>query len=181
MGVSLGILSEGPFSVEVSMASSGLRAVCLIVPLLGLVSPAHAQLIPIKTIPIAQGDQFQIFPTNNLGMGSVSIALADSLSDPFANPAMGTRIAGARFFSSPTLYSVSRNAGGGRSLPFAVLARRAAWYGGMALALQQVDPSRPPQPDGFFAIDVAVPNAVRPVVIDPSPIPAPDLRAHGNE
>jgi len=163
------------------MAPSGLRAVCLIVPLLGLVSPARAQLIPIKTIPIAQGDQFQIFPTNNLGMGSVSIALADSLSDPFANPAMGTRIAGARFFSSPTLYSVSRNAGGGRSLPFAVLARRAAWYVGLALALQQVDPSRPPQPDGFFGIGVAVPNAVRPVAVDPSPIPGPDLRAHGNE
>src|SRR6266576_1050553 len=132
MGVSRGILSEGPFSVEVSMAPSGLRAVCLIVPLLGLISPARAQLIPVKTIPIAQGDQFQIFPTNNLGMGSVSIALADSLSDPFANPAMGTRIASARFFSSPTLYSVS-------------------------------------------------PNAVRPVAVDPSPIPGPDLRAHGNE
>jgi hypothetical protein len=160
---------------------SGLRAVCLVVALICLVSPAGAQLIPIKTIPIAQGDQFQIFPANNLGMGSASIALADSLADPFANPAMGTRLTGSRFFGSPTLYSVSRNAGGGRSLPFAVLARRAAWYGGLALALQQVDPSRPPQPDGLFGIGVAVPNAVRPVAVDPSPIPGPDLRAHGNE
>src|SRR5467141_2480883 len=108
MGVSRGILSEGPFSVEVSMAPSGLWAVCLIVPLLGLVSPARAQLIPIKTIPIAQGDQFQIFPTNNLGMGSVSIALADSLNDPFVNPATGTRVRSARFFGTPTIYSVSR-------------------------------------------------------------------------
>ena len=106
------------------MAPSGLRAVCLVVSLVCFVSPARAQLIPIKTIPIAQGDQFQIFPSNSLGMGSVSIALADSLADPFVNPAMGTRIARARFFSSPTLYSVSRNAGGGRSLPFAVLSQK---------------------------------------------------------
>src|SRR5437867_683055 len=162
------------------MAPSGLRAVCLVVPLVCFVGPARAQLIPIKTIPIAQGDQFQIFPANNLGMGSASIALADSLADPFANPAMGTRLTAARFFGSPTLYSVSRNAGGGRSLPFAVLTRRALWYGGLALALQQVDPSRPPQPDGLFGIGVAVPSTVRPVVIDPAPIPGPDLRAHGN-
>src|SRR3989475_12971138 len=168
---------KGPFSVEVSMAPSGLRAVCLIVPLLGLVSPAHAQLIPVKTIPIAQGDQFQIFPTNNLGMRSVSIALADSLSAPVVNPAMGTRVAGARFFSSPPLYSVSRNAGGGRSLPFAVLARRAAWYRGLALAVQQVDASRPPQPHGRFVLGVPEPNAIRPVALDTSPNPGPDRPA----
>ncbi|PYP59775.1 MAG: hypothetical protein DMD40_02275 [Gemmatimonadetes bacterium] len=160
------------------MAPSGLRAVCLVVPLVCFVGPARAQLIPIKTIPIAQGDQFQIFPANNLGMGSASIALADSLADPFANPAMGTRLTAARFFGSPTLYSVSRNAGGGRSLPFAVLTRRALWYGGLALALQQVDPSRPPQPDGLFLRSGAVqvfPNS------PDSVIPGPDLRAHGNE
>ncbi|PYO87708.1 MAG: hypothetical protein DMD58_14110 [Gemmatimonadetes bacterium] len=160
------------------MAPSGLRAVRLVVPLLCLAAPVRAQLIPIKTIPIAQGDQFQIFPANNLGMGSVSIALADSLNDPFVNPAMGTRLAGARFFSSPTVYSVSRNAGGGRSLPFAALARSREWYGGLALALQQVDPSRPPGPDQFFG--VATPNDVRPLVADPR-IPQPDTRAHGNE
>src|SRR5437773_8512427 len=80
---------KGPFPVEVSMAPSGLRAVRLVVPLLCLAAPVRAQLIPIKTIPIAQGDQFQIFPANNLGMGSVSIALADSLNDPFVNPEIG--------------------------------------------------------------------------------------------
>src|SRR5467141_4566752 len=132
MGVSRGILSEGPFSVEVSMAPSGLRAVCLIVPLLGLVSPARAQLIPIKTIPIAQGDQFQIFPSNNLGLGGVAIALPDSLGDPFANPATTARLRASRFFSAPSVYSVSDHAGGGRSLPFAMLVRRTNWYGGLA-------------------------------------------------
>ena len=159
------------------MVSSGLRAVRLVVPLLCLAAPVRAQLIPIKTIPIAQGDQFQIFPANNLGMGSVSIALADSLYDPFMNPAMGTRLRGGRFFSSPTVYSVSRNTGGGRSLPFAVLARSNVWYGGLALALQQVEPSRPPQSGGIF---VAEPRAFATVAVDPV-IPEPDTRAHGNE
>jgi hypothetical protein len=158
--------------------SGGLRAVWLVVPLVCFVGPARAQLIPIKTIPIAQGDQFQIFPSNNLGMGSVSIALADSLYDPFMNPAMGTRFQGGRFFSAPTLYSVSRNTGGGRSLPFAVLARSSKWYGGLALALQQVDPSRPPRPNGFIGV-VATPNSFN-TAVDP-PIPGPDDRAHGNE
>jgi len=161
------------------MPVSGLRAVCLATLSFCFVSPAQAQLIPIKTIPIAQGNQFQIFPSNNLGMGSVSIALPDSLQDPFVNPATGSRLQTSRFFSSPTVYSVTRGTGGGRSLPLAVLARRANWYGGLALALQQVDPSRPPEPDGGVIVDVALPN---PGGFGPtSVVPSPDLRAHGNQ
>ena len=158
------------------MSPSGLRAVCLVVPLICLVSPARAQLIPIKTIPIAQGDQFQIFPSNNMGMGGVSIALPDSLGDPFANPATTARLRASRFFSAPTVYSLSGNAGGGRSLPFAMLTRRANWYGGLALVLQQVDPSRPPQQNGFIAVNAPL---ARPG--SGPPIPGPDLRAHGNQ
>ncbi len=155
------------------MSRSGLRAVCLAVPLFSLVNPARAQLIPIKTIPIAQGDQFQVFPSNNLGLGGVSIALPDSIGDPFSNPATAARLRGARFFGAPTVYSVSGNAGGGRSLPFAVLARRTDWYGGLALVLQQVDPSRPPQQGNVIVDVLPVPGAAQ--------IPGPDLRAHGNE
>jgi hypothetical protein len=161
------------------MAPSGLRAVCLIVPLFCLVSPARAQLIPIKTIPIAQGDQFQIFPSNNLGLGGVSIALPDSLADPFANPATTARLRASRFFSAPTVYTVSGGAGGGRSLPFAMLARRANWFGGLALVLQQVDPSRPPQQGGIAFGPPPVPLPLPPGG-GPS-IPGPDLRAHGNQ
>ena len=154
----------------------GLRAVCSIAFLV-VVVPAGAQVIPIKTIPIAQGDQFQIFPSDNLGLGGVSIALADSLGDPFANPATTARLRGSRLFSAPTVYSVSRNAGGGRSLPLAMLARQATWYGGLALVLQQVDPSRPPDQGGL-----AVPWVpVAPPADSPTPIPGPDMRAHGNE
>src|SRR4029077_8222992 len=128
-------------------------------------------------IPIAQGDQFQIFPSNNLGLGSVSIALVDSVGDPFTNPATTARLRGSRLFSAPTVYSVSRKAGGGRSLPVAMLVRRATWYGGFALVLQQVDPSRPPDQSGL-----AVPWVAVALPVDgPTPIPGPDMRAHGNE
>lgn len=157
------------------MPVSGLRAVRL-AALLFVASPVRAQVIPIKTIPIAQGDQFQIFPSNNLGMGSVSIALADSLRDPFVNPATTVRLRGSRFFGSPTVYSLSGNAGGGRSLPVSVLARRSDWYGGVAFVLQQVDPSRPPQFQGPVALDIApLPPGVVPTV------PGPDMRSHGNK
>ena len=103
------------------MTTSGLRAVRCALLLCAFSSPASTQVIPIRTVPIAQGDQFQIFPSNNLGMGSVSIALNDPLQDPFVNPATGARVAagGGRFFSAPTVYSLSQNAGGGRSLPLA--------------------------------------------------------------
>src|SRR5207247_866507 len=87
------------------------RAVRFSVLLVALAGPASAQLISIKTVPIAQGDQFDIFPSNNFGMGGVSIALADTLLDPFINPAKGARLGSARFFSAPTVYSISPRAG----------------------------------------------------------------------
>ena len=107
-----------------------------------LALPAPAQLISIKTVPIAQGDQFDIFPSDNLGMAGLSIALADSLRDPFANPAKGSRLRGARIFGSPTFYSMSHNAGGGRSLPLGAVMRGRDWFGGVMVAAQEIDPSR---------------------------------------
>lgn len=177
------------------MSPAGLRAICFAAPL-WLAIPASAQIIPIKTIPIAQGDQFQIFPSNNLGMGSVSIALVDSLRDPFVNPATTARLRGSRFFGSPTIYSLSGRAGGGRSLPVSVLARRAAWYGGLALVLQQVDASRPPRTGfgGPIALDGPPPPLPSPRNLrgETPPLPpgggvpigsisGPDLSAHGNK
>ena len=124
------------------------RAVRLSSLLLALAGPAAAQLISIKTVPIAQGDQFEIFPSNNLGMGSVSIALPDTLLDPFLNPAKGARLGAARFFGAPTAYGISHDAGGGRTLPLAVNAGSGAWFGAFSLALQQVDASKPPSFNG---------------------------------
>src|SRR2546425_10562270 len=97
---------------------------------IALAAPAPAQLIQIRTFPLAQGDQFQIFPSNNLGMGGVSIALPDSLLDPFSNPATAGRHAGARFFSAPTVYGLSHDAGGGRPPPRGTLPTPGAGDGG---------------------------------------------------
>jgi hypothetical protein len=134
------------------MSVSRRTVVGLIVSSLGVVTPARAQLIQVKTLPLAQGNQFQIFPSANLGMANVSIALADSTLDPFVNPATGSRLQASRFFGTPTVYSVSQGTGGGRSLPLALLVRHAKWYGALSLAVQQVDPSRPPQSNGDVAV-----------------------------
>src|SRR5438094_765732 len=133
------------------------RAVRLSSLLLALAGPAAAQLISIKTVPIAQGDQFEIFPSNNLGMGSVSIALADTLLDAFLNPAKGARLGEARFFGAPTAYGISQGAGGGRTLPLAINAGSGAWFGAFSLALQQIDASKPPFDQGRFVAQARPP------------------------
>ena len=120
------------------------RVVSLSVVLLTVAGTAPAQTIPIQTVPIVPADQFDIFPSYTLAMGGVSIAVPDTLHDPFVNPAKGARLRAARFFSSPTFYSVSRDAGAGRTLPLGAFAPAGAWFGGLALALQQVDASRSP-------------------------------------
>jgi hypothetical protein len=143
-----------------------------------LAHTASAQLISIRTVPIAQGDQFEIFPTNNFGMGGVSIALADTLLDPFVNPAKGTRLSAARFFSAPTAYGISHGAGGGRTLPFAALAGSGAWFGGLSLALQQVDASQPPTGGGNIL--TAPPPAPTAIVAPGTPVP-PKPTSYGNQ
>ena len=162
------------------MSVSRRPVVGLIVFSFCLVTPARAQLIQVKTLPLAQGNQFQIFPSANLGMASVSIALADSALDPFVNPATGSRVQASRFFGSPTVYTITRGTGGGRSLPLALLVRRANWYGGLALAVQQVDPSRPPQSNGgVVAIDAPLPGG-GPFGPGQFPVQA-NNEAHGNQ
>ena len=137
--------------------------------------PLDGQLISIKTVPIAQGDQFDIFPSQHQGMGGVSIALADTLLDPFRNPARGARLAVPRLFASPTFYGVSKGTGGGRTLPFATFAQRGAWYGGLSLAVQEVDPSRTPT-----SPTVNFPQATA-LVFNPNPVPTPPPpQSHAN-
>ena len=119
------------------------RVVSLSVVLLTVAGTAPAQSIPIHTVPLVPADQFDIFPSDALAMGEVSIALPDTLHDPLVNPAKGARLRVARLFSSPTIYGVSHDAGSGRTLPMGVFTPGAAWYGGLALAVQQVDASQP--------------------------------------
>jgi hypothetical protein len=72
-------------------------------------------------------------------MGGISIAVSDVLQDPFINPAYGAKLGATRFFGSPAAYTVSSNAGGGRTLPVGALSKRGDWYGGVWLALQEID------------------------------------------
>lgn len=105
-------------------------------------TPATAQLISIRTVPVSQAHQFDIFPSYTRAMGGVSIAVGDSLLDPFVNPAQGTRVGEARLFGSPGVYSVSSRAGAGRMLPLGAVAKAGSWHGGLWLTLQEVDLSQ---------------------------------------
>src|ERR1043165_9122183 len=51
-----------------------------------------AQIIDLKTTPLAGSDQFTFYPSTGLGITGVSIAIDDSLHDPFTNPAKGKRL-----------------------------------------------------------------------------------------
>lgn len=134
---------------------------------------AQAQLISIRTVPVAQSDQFDVYPSHNLAMGGVSIALRDPLLDPFVNPATAARETTGRFFGSPVLYSVSQNAGSGRTLPLAAVARKGTWFGSLSLALQQVDPSRQASASSFAPTSLID-------VVGPVPELEPPGRSHGN-
>lgn len=122
-----------------------MRTTAALVPAMLMMSnalPAAAQIITIRTVPISQTHQFDLLPSLRAGMGGVSIAVDDSLDGPFSNPAKGVRIHSGRVFSSPGLYSVSNRTGAGRSLPLGALVRSGPWFGGVAVAVQQLDLNR---------------------------------------
>ena len=152
----------------------GQRSCSVLLFLLLLGSAGSAQVIPIRTVPLPQGDQFLVYPSNNLGMGGVSIALPDSLLDPFRNPALGARLGQARLFGSPAIYSTSQQTGNGATLPLAAFGRVQGWFGGISLAVQQVDGSS--QPQQF----VAVPGGFNRGPFVPPGTPA-DFGSHGNQ
>ncbi len=132
-----------PFRLPARAGKHAPTSVLRVIAMLACTSaPALAQLISVKTVPIAQGDQFDFFPSRNQGMASVSIALADTLLDPFSNPAKASRLAGSHFFGTPTFFSVSSDAGGGRTLPLTSLARSRSLFGGIGIAFQEIDAAR---------------------------------------
>jgi hypothetical protein len=125
--------------------SNLLRAMLAAVCTVATAHTAQAQLVTPKTVPVAQGDQFLIFPSDKLGMGGVSIAVADTLYDGFVNPAKLTRVRTAQFYGAPAFYNVSGNAGGARTLPLGSLGTMGPWSGAFTIALQQLDTGN----DGF--------------------------------
>ncbi|MDP2958150.1 MAG: hypothetical protein Q8N53_17110 [Longimicrobiales bacterium] len=122
------------------MAPPPVRAALVALTLTALLAPeAGSQVIQVKTVPVAAGDQFLLLPSATLGMGGVTLAVDDSLADPWTNPAQGVFVAEASLLGSPTFYSISNGGGDGRSFPVAGLLRGGRWFGGAALALQQID------------------------------------------
>ncbi len=107
--------------------------------LLILVFPvlSQAQLISVKSVPVATAEQFLLVPSQNLGMGGVAIAVEDPSLDPFVNSAKGARIHGAYVFSAPVFSNIFENNGSARTLPLGVLLGSGKWFGGMNVAVQQ--------------------------------------------
>ncbi len=106
---------------------------------IALPASATAQLISLKTVPVAAGDQFLVYPSKNLGMGGLSIALEDPWLDPFVNPAKGTRLTGPSLFGAPVFFSVSDGDGSGRTLPLGGLFGSRDWFAGFSFSLQQLE------------------------------------------
>lgn len=156
------------------MSRSPRRAMVVAVALLLPATSVPGQLIQIKTVPVAQGDQFDIFPSRNLAMGGVSIALEDPLLDPFVNPATAARVEGGVVAGAPGMFSLSNDAGGGRTLPVSLLTRSRGWFGGLSLALQEIDGARRLSPQNRFG--VADLSSVAPEFPEPPP-----PRTHGNQ
>jgi len=96
-------------------------------------------MIPIKTVPVAAGNQFMIFPSDNAGLGGVSIAINDMTLYPFVNPAKGSRLRGGRVSGSPGFYHITEDNGSARTLPVGVSWGGSRWFFGGALAFQELD------------------------------------------
>ncbi len=137
----------------------------IIILTLCAISLASAQIIPIKTVPLATGSQFSIFPSSTLASGGISVAADDELLDPFSNPAKGYSLDGLRVLGAPQMYSVSllggTSEGSGKSLPLGVFTKNGNYFGGLYWARQELRTER----STFFG---AVPTS------SPSPFETPD-------
>jgi len=102
-----------------------------------------AQIVTPKTLPVLQSGQFDIFPSARAGMAGTSIAVDDSLLDPFVNPAKATRIGASHVFGAPFFHSVSGARGGGRSLPVGGDGSWGKWAATGMLTFQQLDRAGP--------------------------------------
>ena len=135
-----------PAPVQARISAPGSVGTVPVAALLALLlAPAPhlgAQLIPIRTVPVASGDQFLTVPSANLGMAGTRIAVDDSIADLWSNPAKGVFIAEPAVLGAPTFFHVSDDGGAAKTFPFTGLLRHGAWFGGASVALQQVSAGR---------------------------------------
>lgn len=108
-----------------------------------LAGTVAAQSLALKTAPIATGDQFFLVPSRGAGMGGLSVAIRDTLGDPWSNPGAGTRMDGLTLFAAPTGYVISDDIGAGFTFSLGGQGRAGDWFGGAVVALQQLqNPNR---------------------------------------
>ncbi len=143
------------------------------ISVLAVAFPVQGQLISIKTVPVASGDQFLLFPSENLAMGGVGLGMADLLGDPFSNPATGSRVTETVFFGSPTFYGITDRNGSGKSLPLGALFTSGHWFGAGAVSLQELEGADRERVWPFFAVREPWNSFARPM-----PEPAQDLSEH---
>ncbi|MDE2974604.1 MAG: hypothetical protein OXU64_07790 [Gemmatimonadota bacterium] len=103
-------------------------------------SALEAQLIAIRTVPVASGDQFLTAPSATLGMGGVRFAIDDSIADGWSNPAKGVFVTESSLLVSPAYYGIYATAdgGGAKTFPLTGLLSGSRWFGGVSAALQKV-------------------------------------------
>jgi hypothetical protein len=115
-----------------------MRLLALVVAFLSTTEASlQAQLVSPKTVPIHQGEQFGIYPSQWPGMGGVSIALQDTIGDPWANPAKATRLTSGSIQVMPFMHRAT--AGGGRTLPVSIMQTSSDYAGGALFSLQEVE------------------------------------------
>jgi len=113
------------------------RFVVAVSVLAGTATSLQGQLITPKTVPIHQGEQFGIYPSQWPSMGGVSIALVDTLGDPWGNPAKATRLTSGSLQVMPFTHHAT--AGGGRTLPVSILQTGGSLAGGALFSMQEVE------------------------------------------
>jgi hypothetical protein len=123
----------------------GFARVILIFGSASLAAPnGHTQVVTPRTVPVLIGQQFDILPSDRGGMAGVTIALDDTLIDPFVNPAKAARVRQPLFSVAPFFYRTSNSDGGGSTFPVSGVAPfgRSAWSGGGLFAIQSLDRMR---------------------------------------
>ena len=99
---------------------------------------SFGQLIGIKSVPLATGDQFNLYPALNYGMAGLTIAVDDSLNDAFNNPAKGAFINNGNIFTLPYFYTITNDLGSAQNFPIGFNYSNDTWFGGGAFSLQQL-------------------------------------------